>query len=297
MPIIVGSPRSGTTLLRLMLDSHPQLAIPPETGFLLLGKEFPGAGQETREQFFQAITSYPPDAPGWGDFHIPAEEFRARLMELSPFSALEGFRLFYRMYAARFGKCRWGDKTPAYCHHLAYLDALLPESRFVHIVRDGRDCAVSLREQWFSPGRDIKLQAQFWRDHTLTAREQGARCRDYLEVRFEDLLQNTDAVLRRICSFLDLDYRPEMLHYPERAPARLSEHLARFTATGSLLVGQEDRLRQQIRSGQAPDASCIGSWKKTLSEEECLQFEVVAGDALREFGYETLFDARKEIRP
>jgi hypothetical protein len=218
-------------------------------------------------------------------------------MELSPFSVLEGFRLFYRMYAARFGKRRWGDKTPTYCHHLAYLDALLPESRFVHIVRDGRDCAVSLREQWFSPGRDIKLQAQFWRDHVLAAREQGAICRHYLEVCFEDLIENSEAVLRRICSFLDLDYCAEMLRYHERVPARLREHLARYTANGDLLVAQEERWRQQARSRQAPDGSRINVWKKALSEEECRQFEAVAGDSLREFGYETAFARRKEIRP
>src|SRR5262249_51644891 len=109
MPFIVGSPRSGTTLLRFMLDSHPELAIPPETGFLLIGKELSGTGDDLREQFFQAITSYPPEAPGWADFHIPTEEFHARLGQLRPFTVADGFRLFYRMYAERFGKRRWGE--------------------------------------------------------------------------------------------------------------------------------------------------------------------------------------------
>src|SRR5436190_22507250 len=73
MPIIVGSPRSGTTLLRFMLDSHPELAIPPETGFLLLGEQLVREGDDLRERFADAVTLYPPESPGWADFGIPAE--------------------------------------------------------------------------------------------------------------------------------------------------------------------------------------------------------------------------------
>src|SRR5688572_7375160 len=159
LPMIVGSPRSGTTLLRLMLDAHPELAIPPETGFLVLGEQLAEEGEAARDQFFAAVTGYPPDAPAWLDFGIPAETFRLRLRQLDPFTVSDGFRLFYRMYAQRFGKPRGGDKTPMYCRHLQAIERLLPEARFVHIIRDGRDAAVSLRRQWFSPGHDIQTQA------------------------------------------------------------------------------------------------------------------------------------------
>jgi hypothetical protein len=65
MPIIVGSPRSGTTLLRFMLDSHPELAIPPETGFLVLGPKLRGRGDKLREKFFRGIINFPSKAPAW----------------------------------------------------------------------------------------------------------------------------------------------------------------------------------------------------------------------------------------
>jgi hypothetical protein len=285
MPVLVGSPRSGTTLLRFMLDSHSDLAIPPETGFLLLGKHLTGAGPNLREQFFQAITTYPPEAPGWSDFHIPAEEFRARLQELRPFSVADGFRLFYRMYADRFGKPRWGDKTPTYGHHLEYLQELLPEARFVHLVRDGRDAAVSLRRCWFSPGHDIGAQAGYWRDNVLAARQQGAACRHYLEVRYEVLLRNTESELRRICSFLELDYQAAMLSYHERTPQRLQEHLARRSTDGSVVVTQEERLRQQAATRLPPDLARIGAWRQALSAKECEYFEAIAGDLLNDLGY------------
>src|SRR5215510_1913192 len=80
MPVIVGAPRSGTTLLRLMLDAHPQCAIPPETGFLALAPSLRSARPPLQtEVFVKAITSFPPDMPGWPDFGIPLADFRSEL--------------------------------------------------------------------------------------------------------------------------------------------------------------------------------------------------------------------------
>ena len=285
MPIIVGSPRSGTTLLRLMLDSHPDLAIPPETGFLTACEQLSDSGDELRERFFQVVTTHPPEAPGWKDFQIPTEIFHARLQEINPFSIADGFRLFYRMYAERFGKNRWGDKTPLYGQHLEYLQELLPEAHFIHIIRDGRDVAASLRQLWFSPGYDIGIQAHYWRDNVLNTRKQGKRCRHYLEVHYEDLLRQPEHVLRQICAFLEIDFSKEMLFYHDRAPERLEEHLSRHWADGSVLVSHEDRLRQQATTMTPPDLSRIGAWKHSLSDEELCKFEKIVGELLRDLGY------------
>jgi hypothetical protein len=285
MPIIVGSPRSGTTLLRFMLDSHPEVAIPPETGFLLLGEHLIGEGSDLRERFADAVTAFPPEAPSWPEFGIPAESFRRELAGLRPFSIAEGFRLFYRMYAARFGKPRYGDKTPGYSRHLRTIERLLPEARFVHLIRDGRDVAVSLRLRWFSPGHDVDTQARYWQENVLTARAQGAGCRHYLELRYEDLLRAPEAALRRVCAFLGLSYHPAMLRYHERTPERLREHGARARPDGTLLVTREERLRQQEMTTRPPDLSRIGAWRQSLSRDECLRFEELAGDLLRDLGY------------
>jgi hypothetical protein len=285
MPFIVGAPRSGTTMLRLMLDAHPELAIPPETGFLSLMPGLSGWGNVLRERFFQAVTTFPASAPAWDDFQIPAEEFRARLGEIRPFRIAEGVRLFYRLYAARFSKPRWGDKTPLYSRHLPAIQRLLPEARFIHIVRDGRDAAVSLRERWFSPGRDIAVQAAFWRDHVMAARQDGRACRHFLEIRFEDLVRDPEPVLRRICDFIALEPRPEMLRYPERAAQRLEEHGARHTADGVVLVSREERSRQQVHSRCPPDPAKIGVWRRELSTGEARHFEEIAGDLLAVYGY------------
>jgi hypothetical protein len=285
MPIIVGSPRSGTTLLRLMLDAHPELAIPPETGFLTFPFEEAPDPEVSRSGFFSAITSYPLESPGWADFQISAEDFERKLRELQPFSIAQGLRLFYRMYASRFQKLRWGDKTPLYCRHLRQIEGLLPEARFIHLIRDGRDAAVSLRKQWFSPGYEIGIQAHYWRDNVTTAREQGSSCRHYMEVRYEEVVRDSPTVLRAICGFLDLDYHPDMLRYHERASRRLEEHTGRARADGSTVVTREARLRQQELTKQPPDVSRIGAWRSELGEEDRREFQAIAGDLLQELGY------------
>jgi hypothetical protein len=286
MPVIVGAPRSGTTLLRFMLDAHPELAIPPETGFLTLGSRLKGRGDELRENFFRAIVNYAEPVPSWPDFEIPEEDFRAALMEITPFTVAEGYRAFYRLYAARFGKPRWGDKTPLYCTALNAIRRVLPEARFIHIIRDGRDAALSLRKMWFSPGQEIETQAAYWRECVLAARGTGLGREDYMEVLYEDLILDTRESLERICGHIGLSFDEAMLSYYTRAPERLREHKGRSRADGTPLMTQEQRLRQQERTTKPPDPSCVFAWKRVMSEDERLRFQLVAGDLLKDLGYE-----------
>ena len=286
MPIIVGSPRSGTTLLRFMLDSHPELAIPPETGFLRLGLKIRGAGDKLRDRFFRAVVNYPEEAPAWPDFEIPEEEFRAALARIVPFNVADGFRTFYSMYAARFGKRRWGDKTPHYCFELPTIRRVLPEARFIHIIRDGRDAALSLRGMWFSPGWRIETQASHWLKCVRAARRDGAGRPDYVEVRYEDLVLDARATLRRVCAHIELPFDEAMLSYYSRTPARLLEHKGRTRPDGTPLVTQEQRLRQQSLTTTPPNPDRVFAWKRSMDAEEARKFRRVAGNLLTELGYE-----------
>ena len=286
MPIIVGAPRSGTTLLRLMLDSHPDLAVPPETGFLVPCARLTGQETNLRKRFFQTVTGYPSGAPAWRDFQIQEDTFWASLASLEPFTVADGIRVFYELYASRSGKSRWGDKTPLYCLHLPSIEALLPEAHFVHIIRDGRDVALSMRPMWFAPGRDIETLAAHWRQCVTIGRQEGVLCKHYLEVRYEQLIEDGRGVLEGICEFLGLDYDDRMLRYHEFAHERLREHQGRFRVDGSVVVSREQRFEQQYRTTQPPDRSRVFAWKRAMDREEQRRFEAVAGDALREFGFQ-----------
>jgi hypothetical protein len=286
MPVVVGAPRSGTTLLRYLLDSHPALAIPPETGFLAFAPSISDHGVATRENLFRIVTNCPPDAPAWSDFGIDKDDYWNELLRIEPFDLAEGFRAFYRLYAAKQRKPRYGEKTPCYCEHIPLIESLLPEAHFLHIIRDGRDAALSLRPLWFAPGKDIRTLALYWRGLVRTGREGGARARSYMEVRYEDLVTDADRVVRSICDFIQLEFDPAMLRFWERTPERLREHRTRQRLDGSVQVTHEQRLVQQKMTMYPPDPTRIFNWKREMRPAECAEFVCYAGDTLKELGYE-----------
>ncbi len=281
VPFVVGVGRSGTTLLRLMLDAHPELAIPPETHFLAALLKNPPAGAE---DFMTLLTA----AHTWADFHLDPAALAAAIAFPPPFDLARAVRVFYRQYAARFGKERWGDKTPPYLQHIGALSCLLPEARFIHLLRDGRDVALSYRDKWFGPaGRQIEEAALFWRERILQGRAQasGLTAGIYLEVRFEDLLAAPEATLRRICQFLDLPWSPAMLEYHRQADRRLGEMGDRTDGQGQVLIPRERRLAIHQHTRRPPDPAQVGKWRLALSAEEVRRFQAVAGDLLLELGY------------
>jgi hypothetical protein len=276
-------PRSGTTLLRLILDSSSLLAIPPETGFLLplVSGAAPGEGEDARERLLSTILSF----ETWPDFHLSADDFRSSILALRPFSVSDGVRVFYRLYSQRFQKPRWGDKTPSYGLHIVEIERLLPEACFIHLIRDGRDVACSVRPLWFSPGTTIGEIARDWAARIVRIRSQASTCHRYLELRYEQLIREPEAAVRRVCLFLDLPFEPAMLRFHERAGLRLAEHEGRYHPDGTIALTREERLRQQVFAAQPPTPSRIGRWSRILSPEEVREFENAAGWLLRDLGY------------
>ena len=277
MPFIVGSPRSGTTLLRLMLDSHPALAIPPETSF------FVRSGSWLVDGPHDFVTSLA-EADTWPDFCLDKDVLLAALRAIPVFNLPDAYRAFYATYAGRFSKPRYGEKTPANVFHMEQIERLLPEAHFIHVIRDGRDVALSLREQWFSPGKDMATQAQFWANYVRAAQASAGRVRNYLEVKFEDLILNCEAALSRICGFIEVDFVAAMLNYHERAAMRLLEHQGRNFVDG-LLLSKASRFNQQIRATLPPQKELVFGWRQRMSLAEIREFESVAGGLLGELGY------------
>src|SRR5262249_29178295 len=144
VPFIVGAARSGTTLLRLMLDAHPDLAIPAETNFIPRIIKETQESTNPREQFYHSLVSL----EYWDDFALDRETLRERLATIRPFDVADGVRCFFEIYAERQGKPRWGDKTPMYLRHMTVIQDVLPEARFIHLIRDGRDVALSNKALW-----------------------------------------------------------------------------------------------------------------------------------------------------
>jgi hypothetical protein len=279
-PFVVGVSRSGTTLLRLMLDAHPQLAIPPETHFipdLVKACEQEHAGPE---EALELITTY----RRWPDFGLEAEELGRRLRPIDPFGPGEALRAFYGLYAERAGKPRWGDKTPHYTRRMPLIEAVLPEARFVHLIRDGRDVALSLIEVHFGP-EDVREAAKRWSRWIVKARRHGQRVRHYLELRYEDLVSEPEAVLRQVCEFVDLPWDPVMLDYHQRAGERMEESARAIARRRGGEVPADMRARQHRNVRQPPQEARVGRWRREMSASDQAEFEAVAGDLLGELGY------------
>ena len=131
----------------------------------------------------------------------------------------------YESYAAGEGKPRWGDKTPMYMRHLTLLERLFPDAQYVHLVRDGRDAAVSFLKMpkgtytrtWAHPDTVAEF-ARLWRTEVRAARALGSRvgATRYLEVRYEALVADPGEVVASICAFAEVPFVPEMLEYAGR---------------------------------------------------------------------------------
>jgi hypothetical protein len=282
-PFVVGAERSGTTLLRLMLDAHPDLAVPPETHFIDRAVEACRDARDPRRAFIETVTSH----RRWGDFRIEGDNLERRISGIEPFDLGEALRAFYGLYAQKFGKTRWGDKTPKYVHSMELIHRLLPEARFVHIIRDGRDVALSTRDLWFGPD-SVEEAAQKWRSLIEKARVQSREVPHYLEIRYEDLVSETEPTLRRICEFVDLRWDPGMLSYHETAEERMSEiYRDMESPKGKRVVRGEMRRSLHTLTGSPPQRDRIARWKEGMTIEDRKRFEDAAGETLRELGYET----------
>jgi Sulfotransferase family len=282
-PFIVGMTRSGTTLLRLMLDAHPELTIPPETHFLpdVIGA-FNG-GRHSTDQIFEVMVA----SRRWPDFQISDRKLRRELDRIRPLVRPEvPVRTFYRLYAERQGKPRWGDKTPGYATKMRRIKRILPEARFIQIIRDGRDVALSLRDR--DAGLTTEQVARRWRHRINRTRRAAKHMPDYLEVRYEDLVADPEGTLRRICEHIELDYSPEMLDYHRRAEDRLAEisqPLAEEEEKRGLTA--ESRLEAHALTAEPPRTDRTGRWRSEMAPEDLAIFEEHAGELLAELGYET----------
>jgi hypothetical protein len=279
-PFIVGVGRSGTTLLRLMLDAHSELAIPPETHFVpeLLERE-----RECSDptELVAAIVG----SRTWGDFGLEPGALYEAVAAAGARGAAGVTRAFYRLYAGARGKPRWGDKTPGYVKRMRPISAALPEARFVHLIRDGRDVALSRRARGMGTDKPIADVAELWQRRIENARRQAKRLRGrYLELRYEDLVADPEPALRGVCELVELGYDPAMLSFHEAAGTRLAE-LGDLRDEGGPGRPAAERRAAHALAAKAPSTARTEVWRTEMRPAEREEFEEVAGRLLADLGY------------
>ena len=274
---VVGFQRSGTTLLRLMLNAHPDIAIPHDSAELWFDYRDRTAsrygGLSSASQASRMIDDLlaEPRIKAW-QTPLPREELMAEPLP-DTFPAM--MRRFHEVFARAHGKRLWGDKNTGTLVALDVLNREFPDCRIVHLVRDGRDCALSHMSKEYIYGYENVLRAAVeWREQTALCHKMGAMlpADRYLETRYEELILAPEAELRRICAFLGVPYAPQMLNYHES----VNEN-----------VPVEKRGLWPLLN-QPPLASNVFKWKNAMNPQDRAVFERNAGGLLRELGYETL---------
>lgn len=280
-PFIVGVGRSGTTLLRLMLDAHPMMAIPPETQFMRKVMRRARRGQTSVGEMLEVMTAN----RRWDDFGIDESRLRERLAALEPLTPGDVMRAFYRTYADKVGKPRWGDKSTAYLTEMTRIEEALPEAHFLHIIRDARDVALSQMAAYFG-AQTPEEAAEKWVRRVSQGRRRGAKLAHYMEVHYEALVGDPEPVLRGVCRFLALPWDPAVMTYHERADERLQELNHRFSRRqGRPAVSGERRLALHALTSRPPQPSRAGRWRTEMPVDQQRAVERIAGELLTELGY------------
>ena len=269
---IIGTERSGTNLLRLMLDAHPAVAVPHPPHILknLFALE-PSYGDLSDDRRFRtlirdvarlvALHAYP-----WG---FPIDE-EAVFRQASGRSLICVYFAVYDQYAARAGKPRWCCKSTHMIRHVALVRHHRPAAKFILMVRDGRDVAVSARQSIFNR-YSAYYAARLWSEEQRIGIYWLNRLsdREIRLLRYEDLLAEPRKTVESLCSFLDIPFQDGMLRYYETPEARTCASLS------------EDwrNTDQPLLSGNS------GKFKQALSPEEIALYEDIAAPELDYFSY------------
>jgi len=262
---IVGCPRSGTTLLRDLLHAHPNLTFPRESRFIARFYRAYGepASQEDVERLASRILSFPRVKNLWGITATPAD-----FADCRTFADVTG-RVF-EIFAVKSGKPRWGDKTPDYVYDIPLLLRLFPTAQVIHIIRDGRDVAVSWLRTDFGPANYYRA-ARMWKQWVSAGRRDGAALPSgsYFELKYESLLAAPEATMRRVCEFLGEPFDP----------AVLKPYRGRRGGVAKPNPTYKPEFRDAIATGNS------GGWRRAMSRRQRAIFEGVAGGLLGELGY------------
>jgi sulfotransferase family protein len=269
---VVGCPRSGTTLLQLMLHAHPRIAIPPETRFLLPvfdSRHTLGDLRDAANRRELALRIVEDRATKFHDLRLDPDQVVEEIVAGPP-TVGTAVGIVFQAYARRFDKPRWGDKRPAYIRRLDVLLRLFPDAQIVHLIRDGRDCVASLKEMpWYKP--DSFHAVATWTGAIDAGRRAAHRLgpASYYEMRYERLVTDPEGELAGLCGFLGEEYDPAMAR-----PNQLAK------------VAVPARKKWHSRTHGSLDPARAGSWAHRLDPWEIALCESVMGSRLTDYGYE-----------
>jgi hypothetical protein len=272
---IVGANRSGTTLLRLILNAHPRIAIPDE--LIYFDSQMAGIPVERWRRPELAPAEY----EAFVDRFLQRSRLSLQGLDLDAVRAtiLRGphdfrrpYRCALRAWAQHHGKERWGEKTPGNLFYADILHEMFSDARFLYLVRDPRAGVASMQQVSFFPN-DVVFNALSRRKHDVEGR---ARLQDAvpppqrLRVSYEELVREPERTVARVCEFIGEPFRPQMLHFHRNADRYMKDEAETSYNAAATHPITDDR---------------VDAWKSLLSDEQIAAVESICQPLMEAFGY------------
>lgn len=258
---IGGCPRSGTTLLRNLLNAHPDLAIPNEAYFVghVMSDVISGHQRGDVAEVWNTIRA----RNEFLEWDADLGRFDDAVRQFTPRGFADLVRLLYGVYASHHGKPLAGDKTTENIGLSHWLAPLFPQAVFVHVVRDPRSVSMSLALQHWMDG-SLEGAAFVWHRHAqrgVTAADRLGK--KLLTIRYEDLVSDTEVTLASVCRHVGIEFHDSMI-------------------AGYAQGGLRERHHHSSRNPIRPD---LRDWRREMSPSDIALVEHAAGPLMGTYGY------------
>lgn len=275
---ILGASRSGTTMLRLMLNAHPNIAVPGEQSYFLslpVPAETWEAPDLSPDEYDQFVTDYlqrkSTTLPG-----VDVGSVRASILQSPhPRDLRMPYEITLYAWARSQGATRWGEKTPTNFFYVDVIDDMFPSARYIHLVRDPRAVVHSMN-RFLRCGSDTVINATNWCEYI----ERGANLLERtvpedrrLTLHYEEVTAAPGKAAQQLCTFLEEPFSPEMLNFHETAEE--------YIHPASKFLGGDKTLTSPVS-----DRDSQPKWVRGMSNDQIAVVESTCKKEMDRFGYE-----------
>jgi len=280
---ILGNPRSGTSLFRLMLNCHPNIVATPESGFShWLLDEYQDWSESDINKRLDKFIQNVQTSKKFETWKLTDLELKSCIFLYNPKTYAELITCVHLAYAENLSQISIvADKNNYYINHIEDLPKIWPNAKYIHLIRDGRDVACSYKEikeietdSIYVPRltTDIKEIAEEWeQNNTRIESIKNWNNQNYYKLRFEDLIIEPKKTLTKLLKYLNLKFDYNMLEYFNSKTVKNQEPI--------------ETLAWKKKTQEKPDKNRIGRFKIALSKEEIKDFEYIAQNTLNNHGY------------
>jgi len=274
---IVGANRSGTTLLRLILNAHSRIAIPDELVYFdynfsrgsFRPWHHPGFSQEQYEQFVSRFLERNEEALA----PLSIDHLKHEILSSSAFDLREPYARALQAWAAHHGKQRWGEKTPGNLFYVDLIYDMFPEARFIYMMRDPRAGVDSMNRSVLFSGDTVinALNRLKYMQDGLAKLQTAVPNEQRTVLKYEELVAHPEPTIQALCAFIGEDFEPQMLDFHRNAEQYMNPRAV------------EEFNQAATRPIQK---SKIDAWRQNLSQDDIAMVEWICEDSMREFSYE-----------